>query len=95
MEEQGAQGIPQGISRGNLVTAVAEEVKVIVKEFRASRICQQIKPFGGNPRDFKAWTRNLDRAKLNLDLTDNKAKLLAFETSQGYISDSIERHLKT
>ena len=99
MEEQGApqgmpQGIPQGIPSGNLVTAVADEVKLIVKEFRASRVCQQIKPFEGNPRDFKTWIRNLDRAKLTLDLSDNKAKLLAFETSQGYISDSIERHLK-
>lgn len=38
--------------------------------------------------------RNIERARLTLDLTDNKTKLLAFETSQGYVSDSIERHLK-
>ena len=78
----------------NIVEAVTHEVKEIGKQFKTSRICEKIKAYDGLPKEFKSWSRELDRAKLTLDLSDNEAKLLAFETSKDYVSDAIERHLK-
>ena len=72
---------------------LGQEVREVAKEFRTGRICQTIKPYDGTNRSGKGWLKDLEKAKLSLELPDNRAKMLAYETSSGLLSDEITRHL--
>ena len=54
-----------------------------------------VKPYAGNQKEFKKWVQGIEKhARLN-GLTEDRIKLVAFQTSQDAVSDYLDRLLGT
>ena len=54
-----------------------------------------VKPYTGNQKEFKNWVQGIEKhARLN-GLTEDRIKLVAFQTSQDAVSDYLDRLLGT
>lgn len=53
----------------------------------------QIKPFEGDPKEFKKWIKAIEKFALLKRVPDEKIKLVAYETSSGHASEFMHRYL--
>ena len=56
-------------------------------------ISQVIPAYTGSPSEFKLWIKNIEKYGMLTGLTDDKLKLVAYQSSRNEISDFICRYL--
>jgi len=59
----------------------------------AQRINQIVPPYDGNPKDFKAWIKAIEKCANLTETPPNRIKNIAYQSSNGPVSDFIQRFL--
>ena len=59
----------------------------------AQRISQIVHPFEGDSKIFKDWVNSIEKYASLTGLTDDRVKIVAYQSSQGAVSDFIQRYL--
>ena len=56
----------------------------------AQRVAKLIKPFEGNPKEFKEWIKSIEKYDILTNLDVAQYQLVAYQSSKGPISDFFE-----
>ena len=59
----------------------------------AQGISQIVHPFEGDSKIFKNWVNSIEKYASFTGLTDDRVKMVAYQSSQGAVSDFIQRYL--
>lgn len=66
----------------------------LAKTVGAQAISQVVNPYNGDPKSFKGWVKNIEKFALLTNATDERVKLIAYQSSIGPVGDFIHRYLK-
>ncbi len=64
------------------------------KTIGAQAVSQVVNPYSGEPHLFKGWVKNIEKFALLTNSTDERVKLIAYQSSVGPVGDFIHRYLK-
>ena len=76
-----------------LVEELRNQVKDLKLEWGAQRLIQKLKPYGGEPKEFDTWIRDLEKVARLTTNSLQRIKMMAYETATGPVSTFIERYL--
>ena len=81
---QAAQGV---IDQGPVV----DELKKLVNNMTASQVLSAIPTFNGNPKEYKAWIKAIERQVSAIEGTDPLRVRLACQSASGVVGDYVNR----
>ena len=59
----------------------------------AQGVAKVVKPFDGDGKQFKEWIKNVEKYSRLVGMADDSIKLVAYQSSQGPVSDFFKRHM--
>ena len=78
-----------------LFDSLGQKIIGLQAAISAQGVTADIKPFSGNPKEFKDWTKSIEKHARLHDLTEDRIKLVAFQTSRDSVSDYLDRLLSS
>ena len=72
---------------------LANQIRDLSIELGTRGAIQNIKTFGGNPKEFKEWIRSIEKYGNMEQADDARKKKVAYGTATGVVSDYVERYL--
>ena len=89
--EHGATGASSGhVCRG--FANVGEQMSGLTTTMGAQGVAK-IKPFEGNPKEFKDWIKGIEKYAILTRITPENIRMIAYQASKGPVSDFLKRHL--
>ena len=72
---------------------VGDQMTGLTTTIGAQSVAKIIKPFEGNPKEFKDWIKGIEKYGILTNLDVAQYKLVAYQASKGPVSDFLKRHL--
>ena len=73
-----------------LFDSLGQKIIGLQASISAQGVTADIKPFSGNPKEFKDWTKSIENDARLHDLTEDRIKLVAFQTSRDSVRDYLD-----
>ena len=84
-----------GVNVPDLFDSLGKKIVGLQHAISSHGVLLDVKPYTGNQKEFKNWVQGIEKhARLN-GLTEDRIKLVAFQTSQDAVSDYLDRLLGT
>ena len=72
---------------------VAEQITGLTTAIGVQGVAQVIKKFKGDPKEYKDWVKAIEKYVLMSQIHRDRTKIVAFQSSEGPVSDFIQRYL--
>ena len=72
---------------------VGEQMTGLSTAMSAQGVAKIIKPFDGNPREFKDWIKAIEKYTVLSRVAPENVRMIAYQSSKGPVSDFLNRHL--
>ena len=72
---------------------VGEQMSGLTTTMGAQGVAKIIKPFEGNPKEFKDWIKGIEKYAILTRITPENIRMIAYQASKGPVSDFLKRHL--
>lgn len=72
---------------------VGDQMAGIATNVSAHGVAKIIKPFDGNPKEFKDWCKSIEKYAVLTRVAGDHIRMIAYQASKGPVSDFLNRHL--
>jgi len=78
----------------NMIKSVGDQLAGLSTTVSAQSVAKIITPFGGDPKEYKKWVKDIEKYARLTGLNGAHTKLIAYQSSTGPVSDFLKRYLE-
>ena len=94
MADVGGQILEVLGGQANVIQGLTDQMGLLSANLGTQGSIAAVKPFTGNPSEYKSWISDIDKYALIFSVPEHKKALLAYQTARGVVSEFIGRCLQ-